>query len=446
MGVMGIGRDSQRGLKVWVLAGLTLLSFVVVAAGLSVGVQILLAHLFYIPIILEGYWFHRKLPLYAASIGIIYLLIVVAFGSTSLELFTAGGRAVLFVVVSLLISYLSSEMHREEKRFSHLVDSVSDPLIWMTGEGTVAYVNDAYCSLMGTTPDAITGTSYLPAFFGDNAVEMDDFLSSLGPGSPAGMIESVITGSNGHDHVIQWNIHAYFTEDGTFSGSITIGRDIAPLREANKKLNVLSSLTRHDILNQVQVLLSYSELLEDQTPADAPGHEYIDKIFEATKRIFRQISFTQDYQDLGVEAPRWQVVCDACAKGAEAVDPGAIQISCTTGLLEIYADTMFVKVFYNLFDNAARHGETVTEIRIAFTEEPDGSGTLTVTDDGVGVPESQKEQIFHRGIGSNTGLGLFLIREVLSITGCSITEVGKEGEGACFSILIPAHSWRYASP
>lgn len=217
------------------------------------------------------------------------------------------------------------------------------------------------------------------------------------------------------------------------------------LREANKKLNVLSSLTRHDILNQVQVLLSYSELLDETTQENDPGHEYLGKLLEATRRIYRQISFTRDYQDLGVKAPQWQEVNVVCLEGADAVDRNVINVSCGTGSLEIYADTMFVKVFYNLFDNAVRHGETITEICITFTEEQDGSGLLSVVDNGIGVEDDKKERIFDRGFGSNTGLGLFLIREVLGITGISIAETGTKGEGACFSIHIPAGAWRYGS-
>ncbi|WP_165074768.1 PAS domain S-box protein [Methanogenium sp. MK-MG] len=222
-----------------VIACLTFLSFVVVTAGISAGVTILLAHLFYIPIILEAYWFHRKVPLFAVGVGLCYLLIVVGFGSPFLIIFMVAGRVALFVAVSLLVSYLSVQLHDEERRFSRLVGSVSDPLLWMTGAGTVAYVNDAYCSLAGITPAAITGKTYIPAFFRDGAVGMEEFFSSLSPEHPAGMIESVAAGGDGHDHVVQWNVHAHYTTDGTVSGSITIGRDITALREAE------TALTKH---------------------------------------------------------------------------------------------------------------------------------------------------------------------------------------------------------
>lgn len=233
----GNGLDSQRAMKILVIASLTVLSFVVVATGLSAGVTILLAHLFYVPIVLEAYWFRRKIPLFAVGIGICYLLLVGAFGSTPLVILTAAGRVVLFVVISVLIAYLSEQLHSEEQRFSRLVGSVSDPLIWMTGNGMVAYVNEAYCTLAGVTPASITGKLYIPAFFRNGAVGMDEYLSSLSPEHPAGIIESVLTGGDGHDHIIQWNVHAHYTEEGSISGSITIGRDITALREAESALS-----------------------------------------------------------------------------------------------------------------------------------------------------------------------------------------------------------------
>lgn len=236
MNMGSICQDSQSALKLTVLGSLTILSFVVVTAGLSVGVSILLAHLFYIPIVLEAYWFHRKVPLYAVCIGVTYLLLVVGFGSAPLVIFTAAGRSVLFVAISVLTGYLSAQLHDEEQRFTRLVGSVNDPLLWMNGSGTVAYVNDAYCTLAGITSEAIIGTSYIPIFFRNSASEMDEFLSSLSEEHPAGMIESVTVGSDRCDHVVQWNVRTHYTEDGRISGSITIGRDITSLREAESGL------------------------------------------------------------------------------------------------------------------------------------------------------------------------------------------------------------------
>ena len=53
-----------------------------------------------------------------------------------------------------------------------------------------------------------------------------------------------------------------------------------------------------------------------------------------------------------------------------------------------------------------------------------------------------KELIFEKSVGKNTGLGLFLVRSILSITGMGIKETGIEGEGARFEITVPPGNWR----
>jgi signal transduction histidine kinase len=67
---------------------------------------------------------------------------------------------------------------------------------------------------------------------------------------------------------------------------------------------------------------------------------------------------------------------------------------------------------------------------------------MVVEDDGVGIPVGKKEAIFRAGYGKHTGLGLFLIREILGITGMSISETGEPGKGARFEIRIPPGGFR----
>jgi signal transduction histidine kinase len=101
-----------------------------------------------------------------------------------------------------------------------------------------------------------------------------------------------------------------------------------------------------------------------------------------------------------------------------------------------------VKVFYNLIDNALRYGGAgMKTIRIS-SQESDASLTILCEDDGVGISHEDKKRLFTRGFGKNTGLGLFLSREILGITGITITETGEPGKGARFEIHVPAGMWR----
>ena len=64
-------------------------------------------------------------------------------------------------------------------------------------------------------------------------------------------------------------------------------------------------------------------------------------------------------------------------------------------------------------------------------------------DDGIGIHAVDKVQIFDKGVGKNPGFGLFLSKEILSVTGLSIKECGVYGNGARFEIFIPEGKFRF---
>ncbi|WP_292368230.1 sensor histidine kinase [Methanoregula sp. UBA64] len=209
---------------------------------------------------------------------------------------------------------------------------------------------------------------------------------------------------------------------------------------ANKKLNLLSSITRHDITNQLTALLAYIEL-SNMMATDDEMKRTIAKEETVAGNILRQIEFTKTYEDIGVKEPQWQNVAGLLSSLKPAIEGTGIALSAPPKSLEIYADPLLAKVFENLLDNSIRHGEHVR--RIAVRYEMRGEACLLLyTDDGAGVPAKDKQRIFERGFGKHTGLGLFLTREILSITGITIAETGLYGGGVQFELCIPAGSFR----
>ena len=79
------------------------------------------------------------------------------------------------------------------------------------------------------------------------------------------------------------------------------------LTTANRKLNLLSQITRHDIVNRISVCLGFIELAREES-ADPRVNGHIANIEKTIGDIRRQIGFTRLYQDLGVNAPVWQDV------------------------------------------------------------------------------------------------------------------------------------------
>jgi PAS domain S-box-containing protein len=213
------------------------------------------------------------------------------------------------------------------------------------------------------------------------------------------------------------------------------------LREANRKLNLLSSITRHDIKNQLMALSGNLTLLEKKQFEHSPDRHLL-KAEAAAERISAVIQFTKEYEDIGVYAPIWQDVqaLVRTASGGVPLEKMRLVNNVPAGI-EVFADPLIAKVFHNLMDNAMRHGGNITTIRFS-VEEHDGARAIVCEDDGIGISADMKEKLFTRGFGKHHGFGLFLSREILSITGMTITEEGEPGRGARFVMTVPAGGLR----
>jgi PAS domain S-box-containing protein len=208
----------------------------------------------------------------------------------------------------------------------------------------------------------------------------------------------------------------------------------------NDKLNLLNSITRHDILNQLTVILGYLEIMKIKFP-DPALQDILDNETLAASNIRTQIMFTKDYQDIGVKAPQWFDIGKVISSVAASLPLSHVSLGVHLDKLELYADPLLEKVFYTLMENTLRHGKNVTTIRFSFKTLDDGL-VIIYEDNGGGIPAEHKEAIFERRFFKHTGFGLFLSRTILGITGMTIRENGIPGKGARFEISVRKGAYR----
>ncbi len=210
---------------------------------------------------------------------------------------------------------------------------------------------------------------------------------------------------------------------------------------ANKKLNLLTAITRHDILNDVMVAAGYIDLASDMPMADEVK-SYFRQVEERVTAIQRKVEFTRDYQDMGAQSPKWQDIGSYIDSIAPDILKGSsLSLENEISDIEIFADPMLDKVVHNLCQNAIFHAASANHLRWRALEDS-GDLLILVADDGPGVPDEKKESIFRPAFGRSHGFGLYLVSEILSITGISIAETGTAGAGAEFRIRVPAGRWR----
>jgi signal transduction histidine kinase len=220
-----------------------------------------------------------------------------------------------------------------------------------------------------------------------------------------------------------------------------LGKSNLALRQARKKLNILHTLTVQEIQTGVFSLAGFIELAKEAGCSE-DAKTFLEKGRNILHSFENTLGFAKDYQDLGISPPRWQNVNYVLLNAISHLDFSTISRTVKLDGLEIYADPLLERVFYNLMDNVIRHGSGATTVTLQYQEVPD-SITILVEDNGVGIPATDKEKIFERGFARKGGSGLFLAREILSVTGITIRENGTHGTGARFEIVIPKEQYRF---
>jgi PAS domain S-box-containing protein len=335
------------------------------------------------------------------------------------------------------------ELRQKAEMLQRLIDTIPAMIAIFDPNLQQFQFNTALRNILGWTEEDAAKGDFMTKVYPDPAyrAQVSAFMQSLEPG----WRDWKATAKDGSIVESSWaNISL---SDDTLIG---IGIDLRErkqvekaLKDASKKLNLLTSITRHDILNQVTALKGFLTLMQDPDCDGGGQMQMFGQLETIADTIRRQITFTGNYQDMGERKPEWQQVEWVVTQAAKSVRLNGTSLTVDTGSLELFADPMLEKVFYNLLDNAVFHGGSVENIRISFREN-NGSGVLVVEDDGVGVPAAKKKEIFDRGVGKVTGYGLFLAKEILDITCMSIRESGEEGSGARFEIEVPAGKWRIA--
>ncbi len=217
--------------------------------------------------------------------------------------------------------------------------------------------------------------------------------------------------------------------------------DITPLRQtqnalkkAMNKLTILSGITRHDILNCATIIrMNIYLLMELITDPEITRRLHI--IAETEEKITQLIQFTGEYEKLGLSEPRWIDIADTLSRQpVQSLADGRVLVVPEKGVT-IFTDPMIEKVLYNLIDNSIRHGGTVRIMTFSYAYD-EKDLMIIYTDDGTGIAPDEKEKIFQKGYGKNTGMGLFLCREILALTDITIAETGVPGHGVRFEIRV----------
>jgi PAS domain S-box-containing protein len=467
--------------------GVTIIVSILIAVASSVyslthGIYDVFPFLYFIPIILFVYFYPNRGVIFSVAISAIFIVQVYYFDGQDLPLIAVSTAwFAIFVTIGVVTSSFAEGLREEEKKYRGIFENSQAGIFTFDLTSLkILEMNGKCARMLKFDREELIGKE-LSRIARDTA-ERDLFLSHIRDSTLTGDKEMYFTRQDGvirqfliTSSVTQNNIVicsaiditerklaeqviekardelerrvAERTED-LLQANAELSAEIqerkrfeTAIQLANRKLNTLSNITRHDILNQITAIVMYLSLTQEMVK-DPDTLEHLKKIEQVTQLIQKQIQFTRDYQHIGASAPQWLNVTAVIDEAVTDLDLKGISIEHDVDNLELFVDSLFVKVIYNLVENTLRHGETATVIRFSTVMKGEDLA-LVCEDNGAGVPASAKERIFKREYFRNTGYGLFLASEILSITGLTISENGESGKGAKFEILAPKGTFRF---
>lgn len=297
-----------------------------------------------------------------------------------------------------------------------MLETATDPLWAIDGEGTFTAINRAFLELTGYTRAELLGTD--PAvLFRDDGEEWTYRIRLLEDGEPGATEEwsGRLWTKNGAEVPVGWSCRASETDDGR----VIVGRveDRRETRQQDRKLNVLNRVLRHNIRNQVNVVLGKASLLQE---IDDEGYrtaaEKIEEMSEEIINISDKARRAQQHIDVPVDA---ECRIDLVEPTEQAVrtfgikEPTATVRSDLPPTAPARAPPSVDIAIQELLENAVVHNPA-PEPSATVTIDVDGAWTrLRVVDECDPIPAEVRETI---GRGSeqplhhNDGLGLWIVK------------------------------------
>ncbi|MCU0630189.1 MAG: GNAT family N-acetyltransferase [Methanoregulaceae archaeon] len=437
--------DFNRRDSAWNIAIIasTAVSLGLILGGLLSGITIVFSHLLYIPVVLSAYRYPRYGLLFSAFLGGTYFAMVLVFlGTESGVLFETVLRIVVIIGIGWLVATITARLRENEALYRGLFDHswAGSLLIRDTESGwVIEEVNQRACKFLKKDVLDLKGAPV--TLFWDKEGE-EGKLSGLTTEKPAFSGEATFTaGDNRAARVV-------------LSGALLPGHrailtfiDITPrvtaenaLKMANDKLNLLSSISTDHLQRDVNEIIEIVRQAKIQV-TDALSNVFFTKIGTKISTVSRRIDLTLSYRNLGTTPPVWQNVQEPLVSMAFSKLREGVSVRFWGERLEVYADPLIRDVLRHIVANSFQYAEGFNLLLVRYLEQGEGL-ILYIEDNGPGIPALKKQQIFEYDSGGHKGIGLFICRQIIEVSGMTIVETGEEGRGARFEIHIPAAGYR----
>ncbi len=333
-------------------------------------------------------------------------------------------------------------LYLNEKKYRQVVENAVEGIYRITLDGEFLEVNDSFLNMFGyeSFEELVEETEDAwQLYIQQKAVKK--FIQSIKKRKKVRNYE--MEGMRKDGRVIVTTQSAVLTNEngnGVIEGII---QDITARKKAEEEAEFYNSLLRHDLGNKNQIIMGYLELLSNNDLSEKQ-RTFLEKALQAVRtgnELIEKIRYLhQASEETGIRTISLEKVAKKVVEGyvMEAEKKG-IEIKYENSKkLKVRAGMLVEEVIANLLENSIKHSNA-TKIKIYPVEE-DGFAGICIEDNGVGVPEDMKEEIFKKKVkgkrSSGSGLGLYLVKKIVEKYGGKVEVADSEGGGAKFIVYF----------
>lgn len=341
---------------------------------------------------------------------------------------------------------------------THITRSMASGVVVLTRDGGLDFMNRAAEEILrvergeaGREPAAI---------FGNAPDLLRLVLDSLRTGETHPRCEVELLAANGTRRALGASTFPIIDDDGKIAGALALCTDLTDiknlqervrLRENLASLGEMSAGIAHEFRNSLAAILGFANLLEKKLASDPSLRDEVRTIKSEAEGLNRVVSeflrFARPLTPARQLLDLRDLVAD-CVRELRSQPAFASVVFDLQELLPVHlqADELLLRqAFGNLLRNgaeaamAARADPPRVTVR-GFRDQGEGTIHISVSDNGGGVPESERERIFlpfFTTKEAGTGLGLAITQKVIVAHDGEIRLLCKLGEGACFLVVLP---------
>lgn len=328
-----------------------------------------------------------------------------------------------FVAIQTDISdrvHQERELQEQKQHYESMFNSIRDAILVLGTDRRIRSCNPAFTEMFGYKPDVIEGEHTKHIFESEDEFETIERLIEDHADDPK--YTTIVNYEKKSGQVFPGETSVYYLRDheGELTGLLGLVRDVSGRRERITQLKIIGTVLRHNLNNEMNVIQGNAELISEETTGEVAS--WAKQIITTGDDLLKTVNKERRITDLLADPPSSTTIdlaesLDTLVSKIADSHPAANFSLNAPATCEVTAPPELVQGIQELIGNALEHSDREHPTVEVSLERQDGMVSVTVADDGPGIPEMEQkvltgeediEPLYH-----GSGMGLWFVNLVV---------------------------------